>query len=110
MQFLVIGYDGKDSQALERRLAVREDHLAMGDKMRDAGTMLYGAAILDEEGKMVGSAIICDFKSRKELDEWLEIEPYVTGNVWQEIKIENCRVGPSFAGLKFSKPAADAIK
>ena len=54
MQFLIIGYDGVDEQALARRMAVREAHLALGDKMRDAGKMLYGAAILNDSGKMIG--------------------------------------------------------
>jgi len=100
MQFLVIGYDGTDEKALERRLAVREAHIALGDKMRDAGKMLYGAAILDEQSKMTGSVLICEFDSRAELNEWLKEEPYLTGDVWQQIEIHNCKVGPSFVGLK----------
>jgi uncharacterized protein YciI len=103
MQFLVIGRDGTDEKALERRLAVREAHIALGDKMRDVGKMLYGAAILDEQNKMIGSVLICEFDSRAELDRWLEQEPYVTGNVWHQIEIQNCKVGPSFAGLKVVK-------
>jgi uncharacterized protein YciI len=99
LQFLVIGYDGKDEEALNRRLAVRQAHIALGDKMRDAEKMLYGAAILDDAAKMIGSILICDFESRNELDKWLEEEPYVTGNVWQKIEIKPCKVGPSFAGL-----------
>ncbi len=100
MQFLITGYDGTDEKALERRLAVREAHLALGDKMRDAGKMLYGAAILDEHGKMTGSVLICEFKSREELDAWLKEEPYVTGDVWRKIDVQNCKVGPSFLGLR----------
>lgn len=100
MQFLIIGRDGNDEQALARRLAVRDAHIALGDKMRDAGKMLYGAAILDDNDKMVGSILVCDFESRAELDQWLKEEPYVTGDVWRKIDIEKCKVGPSFAGLK----------
>ncbi len=99
MQFLVMGYDAKDEQALERRMRVREAHIATCDKLRDAGKMLYGAAILDDNNKMVGSVIICDFASRAELDKWLEEEPYVRGKVWQKVEIHNCKVGPSFVGL-----------
>ena len=99
MQFLVVGLAGTDEKALERRMAVREDHLALGDRMRDAGKMLYGAAILDDAEKMIGSVLICDFQSREELDDWLKIEPYVTGKVWQNIEVKRCKVGPSFANL-----------
>jgi uncharacterized protein len=97
MQFLVIAHDGTDEQALARRLAVRESHIRLGDRMRDEGKLLYGVAILDEAGKMVGSVLICQFDSREQVDEWLKVEPYMTGNVWQQVEILNCRVGPSFA-------------
>ncbi len=96
MQFIVIAYDGTDDGALDRRLAAREAHLKLGDKMLADGQMLYAGAILDDEGKMIGSTIVCDFPSRKELDAWLEIEPYITGPVWKNIEIRLFRVGPSF--------------
>jgi uncharacterized protein YciI len=96
MQFLIIGRDGTDEKAPERRLAAREAHLALGDRMRDQGKALFGVAVLDEAEKMVGSVYICDFASRDELDQWLKEEPYVTGDVWQDIEIKKCRVGPSF--------------
>lgn len=99
MQFLVIGVDGSDKDALNRRLAAREAHIALGDKMRDAGKMLYGVALLDDEEKMVGSILVCDFASRQELDQWLKEEPYVTGKVWQKVMVQHCKVGPSFMGL-----------
>lgn len=104
MQFLVIGHDGTDSQALNRRLLVRKAHIALGDQLRAEGKMLYGAAILDENEKMIGSILICDFNSRQELDEWLKIEPYVVANVWQKIEIKPCKVGPSF--IEASKASA----
>ncbi len=100
MQFVVIARDGTDEKALERRLAVREKHLALGDKMRDEGTLLYACAILDETEKMVGSIMIVQFADRGQLDDWLKIEPYVTGGVWQDIDVQLCRVGPSFAALR----------
>jgi uncharacterized protein YciI len=107
MQFLVIGHDGTDEHALSRRMAVREAHIALGDKLRDAGKMLYGAAILDDHGKMTGSVLICEFDSRAELDQWLKEEPYVKGDVWKEIEVQPCKVGPSFAGLKTSMVTAN---
>lgn len=96
MQFVVIGRDGKDAQALNRRMAARENHLAAGDVLRERGWLLYAAALMDETEKMVGSVMIFDVPSRKELDEWLKEEPYVTGKVWQDIEVSICKVGPSF--------------
>jgi uncharacterized protein YciI len=98
MQFLVCGYDGMDGEALERRLRVRDDHIALGDKLVERGNMLFGVALLDGD-RMIGSALVVDFPSREAVDEWLEAEPYVVGNVWQRIEVTPCRVGPSFTHL-----------
>lgn len=96
MQFIVIAHDGTDEQALQRRLAVREAHLALSDNMAASGHQLYGVALLNDAGKMIGSVMVCEFASREELDAWLEKEPYVTGDVWKRIEVMPCRVGPSF--------------
>jgi uncharacterized protein len=100
MQFMLLAYDGTDTGAPARRLAVREQHIALGDKLVAEGKMLYGTAILDENGNMIGSMLIVEYDSRTELDKWLEIEPYITGDVWRDIQIRPVRVGPSFVGLR----------
>lgn len=96
MQFLVIAKDRTDDGALDRRMAARPAHLEMGDVYKKEGKHLYAAALLNDENKMIGSALVVDFPSRKELDEWLAKEPYVLGDVWQHIEITPCKVGPSF--------------
>lgn len=96
MQFIVIAHDGTDEEALQRRLAVREAHIALGDNMVASGHQLYGVALLNDAGRMIGSVIVCEFSSREELDAWLVREPYVTGDVWKHIEVIPCRVGPSF--------------
>ncbi len=102
MQFIVTGYDGKDSGALERRMAAREAHLSMAGEMYEKGKWLYAAAMLNDEGKMAGSVIICEFDSRTALEkEWLEKEPYVLGKVWEKIEITPAQVAPfCMKGLK----------
>ena len=97
MQFLVLAYDGSDEQALERRMAARPAHIALGDELRDKGKHLFATAVLDDAGKMIGSMLVVEFQDRAELDQWLAVEPYVTGNVWKQIEVCPCRVGPSFA-------------
>lgn len=96
MQYLVIAYDGTDSQAADRRAEAREKHLALGDEMVADGRALFGTAIVNEEGTMIGSMYVVDFPSRTELDAWLESEPYVVGGVWRDISVQPCAVGPSF--------------
>jgi len=94
MEFVLIAYDGTDAQAQERRLKVREAHLALVGELKKEGKMLYGGAILDEADKMIGSVIIYDFPSRTELDSYLKEDPYVTGNVWQKIEVHTFRTAP----------------
>ena len=100
MQFLVLAYDGTDEKALERRMAGRKAHLAGLEGMKSEGKVLYGAAILDDEKKMIGSIMICNFASRNELDAWLKVEPYVTGKVWEKIEVLPVQVPPLFMQSK----------
>jgi uncharacterized protein YciI len=96
MQFILLGYDGKDDGAPGRRLAVREQHLALGDQLIAEGTLLFATAILDADEQMIGSMLVLEFPSRAELDTWLATEPYVTGDVWREVEIRPAKVSPSF--------------
>ncbi len=96
MQFLVIGRDDTDEQALERRLASREKHIELGDEAVQKGEQIVGVALLNDEGQMCGSAMIVNFPSRVELDEWLKKEPYITGKVWEKVEVIPCKIGPSF--------------
>ena len=88
MQFVVIAYDGEGM--LERRMAVRPRHLegmaALGSHVICAG------GLLDEEGKMKGSALIMDFENRDELEAYLANEPYVQEHVWEKIEVERMNV------------------
>ena len=101
MQFLVIGKDGKDENAQERRLAVREAHLKLGDEMEASGERWYGCVLFDDEGKMIGSMAVMDFPTEKKLHEWLDKEPYVVGKVWKTIEIYKCNVKKPW---KFNRP------
>jgi uncharacterized protein YciI len=101
MQFIVIGKDGKDEKATERRMAVREAHLKLGDEMEASGERWYGCVILDDNGKMIGSMAVMDFSSEKELHKWLDKEPYIVGKVWQTIEVHKCNVKNPW---KFNRP------
>lgn len=92
MQFLLIAYDGKDPDALLRRMNVREDHLMKISGLKKAGEFILGGAILDDSGKMIGSMIVYDFPDRQALDERLKSEPYFTEGVWERIEIQPFRL------------------
>lgn len=95
MNFLVIGKDYPN--VLERRMACRADHVKTLDDLKAKGHMQYGGAMLNDEGQMIGSAVICNFASKEELQElWLNTEPYILGQVWETIEIHPYNIGPSF--------------
>lgn len=96
MQFLLIAYDATDDEALARRMAAREAHLAHAEAQKQRGELLYGGAILDAEGKMIGSCGVYDFPSKDALSEALSVDPYVTGKVWNTITVQQYRVAPFF--------------
>jgi uncharacterized protein len=91
MQFILTAYDGTDANALERRLKVREEHLAKIDILKAKGEFLFGGAILDDDGKMIGSMIVYDYPDRRSLDDSLRNEPYFTQSVWEKVDIRPFR-------------------
>lgn len=92
MQFILTGYDAKDKAAIERRMAVREDHLENVKHLKQSGNFIWGGAILSEAGIMIGSVIIYEYGTREELDTMLEKEPYIIGKVWDKVQIENFKL------------------
>lgn len=92
MQFLLLGYDGTDPGALDRRMKAREKHLERIAELRKSGNFIFGGAILDDSGKMTGSVVVYEFPDRNALDEVLKTEPYITGNVWEKITIHPYRL------------------
>lgn len=84
MQFLVKAYDGPGM--LDKRMEVRPRHL---EGMKALGKQIICAGgLLDEEGRMKGSALVMEFKDRAALDAYLANEPYVVEGVWQKIDVE----------------------
>jgi len=95
VQFVVIAHDYKDNKALDRRLAVREQHLKFAGEMFNEGKWLFASALLSEDEKMNGTVIFCDYPSEEELRrEWLDKEAYVIGKVWEDITIRKAKVAP----------------
>jgi len=92
MQFLLLAYDGTDPEALHRRLSARDEHLSRISDLKKEGEFLFGGAILDDQGKMIGSMIVYDFPDREALDEKLKNEPYINDGVWEKVEIKPFRL------------------
>jgi uncharacterized protein YciI len=73
-------------------MKVREEHLSRISLLKKEGEFLFGGAILDESGKMIGSMIVYDFPDMKSLEERLKDEPYLTGGVWEKTEIKPFRL------------------
>ncbi len=101
MQFVVIGLDGNDEKAAERRASARQSHIELGDKLLKSGNLWYGAALLHDDGTMKGSLYVVDFTSEKELQNWLNSEPYVVGKVWDTVTIHKSNTRDPW---QFNKP------
>lgn len=92
MQFIINAYDATDDQALERRMAVRPDHLANMEKIQEKGRVIYAGGRMDDNGKVAGSFLVLEFENKELFDEYLENEPYIKHNVWETVKVETCNV------------------
>ena len=91
MDFLVIAMDGTDDGALDRRMGARDKHIAGIKTLMDQGHFIAGGAILDDDGKMIGSTVILDFLDRESVELCIADDPYTKGNVWQDITIHPFR-------------------
>lgn len=91
MEFLVIAMDGTDEGAHERRMAARADHLEGITRLKEAGRFVAGGAILDDDGKMIGSAVILDCPDRESAEAAVADDPYSKGDVWRDITIRPFR-------------------
>jgi uncharacterized protein YciI len=69
---------------LEKRMEVRPRHL---ESMKALGEQIIVAGgLLDDEGRVKGSALVMEFPDRIALDAYLASEPYVVEGVWQRSK------------------------
>ena len=88
MQFIIKAYDGEGM--LDKRMEVRPRHLAGMAKL--GAQVICAGGLLDEAGRMKGSALVMEFPDRASLDEYLSDEPYVVEGVWQRIEVETMNV------------------
>lgn len=91
-QFLIVARDGRDPEALARRMAARPAHFEGIKDLVAAGNLISGGALLDDAGKMAGSYALCEFPDRAAIDTWFAHEPYVQQGVWKDIEITPIRI------------------
>jgi uncharacterized protein len=87
MLFVVIAKDGTDADAPARRQRVRADHLEGAQALAASGALQVGGALLDDGGRMIGSALIIEANDEAGLRALLEADVYHRAGVWQSYEI-----------------------
>ena len=91
-QYLITAYDYTDEGAFERRMGVRPHHLDGAKDLKAKGNYVIGGAMLNEEGKMIGSTMVLQFENEEELEAWKQAEPYITQKIWESVDIKPFKV------------------
>jgi len=92
MQFIIYAYDATDDKALERRMAVRPDHLENIKRVKEKGSVICAGGLTNDDGKVIGSFLVMEFANKELFNDYLESEPYIKHGVWDEVKINTCNV------------------
>ena len=77
---------------VEKRLAVRPQHLARLEQLDAEGRLIVAGAMPKDpsnpQAGFYGSTIIVDFDSRETLDAWLQDEPFLKEGVYTQIEVK----------------------
>ena len=77
---------------LEKRLAIRPQHLARLEKLDAEGRVIVAGAMPKDRDNLqagfYGSTLILDFDSREELDIWLADEPFLKEGIYADIDVK----------------------
>ncbi|MGE8539702.1 YciI family protein [Acinetobacter sp. ANC 3813] len=88
--FVVTCTDHENS--LEKRLAVRPQHLERLQKLDDEGRLVTAGAMpkdpANPQAGFIGSTIVVEFESREALDAWLQEEPFLKEGVYAHIDVK----------------------
>ncbi|MDX1302034.1 YciI family protein [Photobacterium sp.] len=92
MWYVIFSQDIENS--LERRLSVREKHLARLQDLQAEGRLLVAGpmpAIDSEtpgEAGFTGSTVIAEFNSLEEAQCWADADPYIDAGVYQNVIVK----------------------
>lgn len=92
MFYAIISEDKPDS--LEKRLAVRSEHLARLEVLRDQGRLLVAGPhpAIDSEDPgpagFTGSLVIAEFASLEQAQAWADEDPYIAAGVYQQVIVK----------------------
>ena len=91
MHYVVHAYDHTDPDALDRRMAARPNHFDYVRQLKEKGQFVLGGALLDPDGKMIGSMLLLNLETEEQVAEYLKNDPYIVQGVWESIDIKPFR-------------------
>lgn len=91
-QYVITAFDFTDDGALQRRLDTRPHHFEKAKALKNTGNFIKGGAMLNSEGKMIGSVMLMQFENDEALEQWKKNEPYIIGKVWEKVDIRPFKV------------------
>ncbi len=92
MWYVIFSQDVEDS--LEKRMSVRERHLARLVALKDEGRLLVAGPMpaIDSENPggagFTGSTVIADFPSLAEAQAWADADPYIEAGVYDNVIVK----------------------
>ncbi|UIP26948.1 YciI family protein [Photobacterium sp. TLY01] len=92
MWYVIFSQDVENS--LERRLSVRENHLARLKALQDEGRLLVAGPMpaIDSdnpgEAGFTGSTVIAEFGSLEEAKAWADADPYIEAGVYDKVIVK----------------------
>lgn len=92
MWYVIFSQDVENS--LERRLSVREKHLARLNDLKDQGRLLVAGPMpaIDSEDPgtagFTGSTVIAEFNSLEDAQAWADADPYIEAGVYEKVIVK----------------------
>ena len=71
---------------------IRPHHLDGAKSLKEGGNYILGGALLNDEGKMIGSVMVLQFESEEGLEAWKQSEPYITQKIWETVDVKPFKV------------------
>ena len=92
MWYVIFSQDVENS--LERRMSVREKHLARLKDLQEQGRLLVAGPMpaIDSENPgdagFTGSTVIAEFASLEQAQQWADADPYIDAGVYDNVIVK----------------------
>jgi len=96
MLFAITSID--KANALDLRMATREQHLSYGAKV---GNLRLGGPFMDEAGNMVGSFVVLEADSLEAAQAWAHNDPYYLAGLFSSVDVRPWKMTINKCGAQF---------